>query len=551
MKLGERSLPILTASSGSQHRTLWSMTLVTVISLAALLIATSQFLQSEFVSRGGTGLESVIVGGLALSEQGNGTSTSFDIPSLLGSVKVQFSTDKKTKSQPVVVGEDTSTSKIAASSPKDNVMSTTSANLPKPGFPQKNLVAYDQAYGRQSNHIHQLRNTLNIAYETGRAVLAHPMMGNGDLSDYGLPWMQLLDLNEINRLLKPDWDTSPLEPCLIKGWNVEPDEEVIRYITMNWTNGTPPQHREETCNELAAPHLLRDPNSWSASCLVRPFWHFNLTQFPKATCFECGFDGFLQSWETCDESVKVRPERRNAGMVELQGFQRPLGWSTNQSMYLEDTKEGFDDFWIFGGFNIFFFNKPEEPFTDRFADIPFTPWIQESARNSLDGLFQLTSDSSTKVLVEPPIPGITIDVDLKKYDHILCMHIRRTDLKHLYGNPPLPDLIALAEDYLSKGVVRQVLIVTDANEDERTEILSHIPGAKLGCDGEMTPHCANPMMAVAVEQQMCSFTGVFVGWLRSTVTQIIVRKREKYGKSSHIYPAIVRPRRRRRTALKS
>eukprot|EP00271_Cylindrocystis_brebissonii_P003806 TRINITY_DN1504_c0_g2_i1.p1 TRINITY_DN1504_c0_g2~~TRINITY_DN1504_c0_g2_i1.p1 ORF type:complete len:542 (-),score=14.32 TRINITY_DN1504_c0_g2_i1:19-1644(-) len=540
MKPSEESLPVSTASSGFQHRIRWRMSLLAVFSLATLLVATSPSLRSVFVSGGETGWESIIVDGSLLSRLGNGTSTSFDISSLLVSTKEHFSTDNETKLQPVAFEEDISTSKTGASSSKDEVISTVSAISLKPGFPQRKLVAYDQDYGRQSNHIHQLRNTLNIAYETGRAVLAHPMMRNGDTNDYGLAWMQLLDLNEINRLLKPDWDTSPLEPCLIKGWNVEPDEEVIRYITMNWNNGVPPQHREETCNELAAPRLLRDPNSWSASCLVRPFWHFTLTQFPRATCFDCGLDGFLQSWETCDESLKVRPERRNAVMGELKGFQRPFGWSTNQTMYLENTEEGFDDFWIFGGFNIFFFNKPEEPFTDRFADIPYTPWIQESARNSLDGLFQLKSDSSNKDLVEPPIPGITIDIDLKKYEHILCMHIRQTDLKHLYGNPPLSKLIALAEDYLSKGVVKQVLIVTDANVDERTEILSHIPGAKLGCDGEMTPHCANPMMAVAVEQQMCSFTGVFVGWLRSTFTQIIVRKREKYGKSSHTFPAVVR-----------
>ncbi|XXQ33455.1 GDP-fucose protein O-fucosyltransferase [Plasmodiophora brassicae] len=367
-----------------------------------------------------------------------------------------------------------------------------SDSSPAPGDPNHGWVSFG-IIGRVSNNLVQIENAVLLAKTEGKGVLLPALDWDKDRFSvrFSLGWLQILDLDYLNGLLNPGGP-----PCLIRGWNVDPDAVAAAYMDTGANAYAPtPTCQLGQVSSSDAPTMLRDPSNWSDSCWVRPFFHMG--------------------WLVKD--VAQEPSVPASLAYDTDGASVPKGYCSAE--YLADADVAHvDAHWLrfFSGQAIYhMYPDLGITFYDTRTDIPrnasfpvtlrYRPEIIETARD----VIQQASGGAQQ----------------QEHASVLCMHIRRSDFTAIPVIADLDAYLEIALGYLATGTTA-VIVLTDGNSDERGRILERIPGVVLGCDPNRFARCASsPVMRIAVEQQVCGMTRHFIGTRGSSFTGRILRIR--------------------------
>ncbi|XXQ37362.1 Uncharacterized protein PBTT_08298 [Plasmodiophora brassicae] len=405
--------------------------------------------------------------------------------SAVGLVNIAVLLSRSFQGPPHVVVVGTSDEYVTSSTPT----STAAGFDYDPTFAGDRFLTYG-LYGRLTNNVIALAHAMSVARETRRKVLVPPLVtATGDIQYFAYAWLHVFDIDALNEYLRPGSG-----PCLIRGWNHQPDAVVVRYIETG-INADPDRHCLET--PFDAPRMLRDPSSWSSSCNVLPWTHIGVVAGDASPLGMVPDEGrpFTEKlpgdWQC---------QRRDFNLTRV----TPTSIGGRNLSLVLDEEAGPDRLILYDGGTIYWRSLVDRPL----SPLPVSAGVRQAADALLAGI----------------------------RDRLLCMHIRREDM----ATTPMADFLGIATSWRRDGKVHDLFVITNGDAGDIADVSAAFPNAVIGCAPASVPACNSPARAAIVEQYACSLADYFLGSPESSFSYRIEVMRRRAGRPADT-GAIVHP----------
>lgn len=111
--------------------------------------------------------------------------------------------------------------------------------------------------------------------------------------------------------------------------------------------------------------------------------------------------------------------------------------------------------------------------------------------------------------------------------NILCVHVRLEDSAE--RNAIWAQYVTYIDKYVSTtskfGFNVSLFIITNGTPNEKDQMRKVYPKATVGCTSDIISECADPLLAISIEQETCSMADEFYGSSYSTFTFLIATLR--------------------------